>query len=111
MTRPVDHHGFPCPDRFLPLEPIDVVMSLTADQIVERRKARGDYVAARVRTNHTSEVMRGYQWRPADERKRIDDAIRDQDPVEVLKKQLAEAQQENARLKYENAGLKPQVTA
>lgn len=78
-----DHHGFPIPARLLPLHPAP--WSLSDAECGARRQERGDYVSANPRANFVLEVMRGYQYRPADERARIDAIIKATAPMEVLK--------------------------
>lgn len=100
----MDHHGSPIPARLLPLHPEP--WHITTEEATAMLKARGDYVAGRGMTNWLSEVYRGYQFRPADQRKRIDDTIQAAtNPTYALQRRLEAAETENKELRARLAQL------
>lgn len=77
------------------------VWLLNAEQATEIKRARGEVVATNnPKVNLISELFRGYQDRPADERAKIDEVWRRiSDPCWACKEENATLREEIARLK------------
>lgn len=99
--RPTDRHGFPCPDRLLPLHPDP--LSITEAQAIEMRRARGDFISGNPGVDRMREVLRGADFRPPAERDALFAHFAKQDPLEALKAQVAALQAENRALKAARA--------